>query len=316
MRNPARGDVWLVWLYAAAAVALGAWMAPWLYNAGQALAEVSSHKTTNGPLHGLAGMCQTAQFPQFYEAAMLLAAALLWFPWLEWRHHRRGTRTTSPGQPLHANLHGLWHAGAGFLLVAGLFVALDLAFGALGWGLPRELAGGPAVLALKALAGAAVLEGLFRGLALGVFLRAMRPAAALGMSALYFTLVLSVIPRPGETVADPEAAATGCEMLRLAAWRFADWRSICGHFVPLLALGGVLAYARWRTAALWLPIGLHAGWLFAQSLPRHLPAPAAPVLSGSPLQQAALPLAVLLVAGVLTHWLTPNPPADDLPART
>ena len=37
-------------------------------------------------------------------------------------------------------------------------------------------------------------------------------------------------------------------MLRLLAWRFADWRSVCGTFAPLLALGTVLAYARWRTA--------------------------------------------------------------------
>ena len=41
MRNDSRGDVIKVWLYAAASVALGAWMSPLLYNAGKALAEVS-----------------------------------------------------------------------------------------------------------------------------------------------------------------------------------------------------------------------------------------------------------------------------------
>ncbi len=74
------------------------------------------------------------------------------------------------------------------------------------------------------------------------------------------------MPQPGLDVADPEAAGTGFEMLRLLAGRFADWRCVCGHFLPLLALGGVLAYARWRTASLWLPVGLHTGWLFARAM--------------------------------------------------
>lgn len=316
MRNPARGDVWLVWLYAAAAVALGAWLAPWLYNAGMALAEVSSRKTTNEALQGLAGVCQTADFPRFYAAGLLLAGALLFFPWLEWLHLRHGAAAAVAGQPLRAHPQTLWHAGAGFLLAAGLLLVLELAVAPAGWSLPRHWDGGVAALALKAMAGAVVLEAFFRGLTLGVFLRAMRPAAALGMSALFFALVMSAMPLPGENVADPEAAGTGFEMLRLAAWRFADWRSICGHFAPLLALGGVLAYARWRTAALWLPIGLHAGWWFARTLPRHLPGGASPVLSGSLLQQAVLPLAVLLVAGVLTHRLTATPHPDAPPADT
>ncbi len=90
MRNEARGDVWKVWLYAAATVALGAWISPWLYNAGKALAEVSSNKTTNGPLEWLAGVCRTADFPRYYEAGLLLAAAVLFFPWLEWLHAMSG----------------------------------------------------------------------------------------------------------------------------------------------------------------------------------------------------------------------------------
>lgn len=329
MRNPARGDVWTVWLYAGAVVTLGAWAAPLLYNAGKALAEVSARKTTNAPLEGLAGICQKAEFPRFYEAALVLAAVILLVPWLEWLHARRGKTTVgdtrplllrlldgwrlpSQGQPLRKNPHGLWHGGAGFLLVAGLLLALNMALVAAS----RRIAVPVPPALAESLALAIVLEVLFGGLALGIFLQAMRPAAALGMSAMFFALVLCAWPLPGENVADPEAAGTGFEMLRLAVWRFADWRGICGHFAPLLALGGLLAYARWRTASLWLPCGMLAGWLFARAM-TCIPATSTvspgghhPALSGTLLQQGVISLAALFVAGVLTHFLTVHPHAD------
>jgi membrane protease YdiL (CAAX protease family) len=33
-------------------------------------------------------------------------------------------------------------------------------------------------------------------------------------------------------------------------------------FLGLLTAGGVLAYAAWKSGSLWLPIGIHAGWVF------------------------------------------------------
>lgn len=343
MRNPAGGDVWKVWLYAAASVTLGARLSNLLYNAGQALAEISSNKILNGPLTVLAGVCRTAKFPQYYEAALWLAAAALFFPWLEWLHLRRGEaapagsgswwlrqlgggREMTRGQPLRKNPRWVRQAGAGFLLAAGLLLALGMIHSPAGCGMAGGVSRGMAVTALKILAGslamAVVLEAFFRGIALGVFLQAMRPAAAVGMSAVFFALVLSTVPPPGLDVADPEAAGTGFEMLRLLAWRFADWRSVCGTVAPLLALGFVLSYARWRTASLWLPCGLHAGWFFARALPCPVTAAAAnpgghvPDLSGSAPVQGILSLVALLIAGVLTHFLTARKPDDESPART
>lgn len=321
MRNEARGDVWKVWLYAAAAVALGAWMSPLLYNAGKALAEVSSHKTTNGPLEWLAGLCRAADFPRFYEAGLLLAALVLFFPWMEWMHaKRRGMADyggpwklrlpntagmESRGQPLRNNPRGPWHGCAGFLLVVGLLLPMAAALIPAGFFTLRHPAGGMTALAVRtameSLALAVVMEVFFRGIALGIFLRAMHPAAALGMSAAFFALVLSVIPPPGLNVADPDASGTGFELLRLVGGRFADWRSICGNLVPLLALGAVLAYARWRTASLWLPIGLHAGWLFSKDMLGQLSAAAGSFPSGG-----LLPLVAIVIAGVLAHYLTAN----------
>jgi membrane protease YdiL (CAAX protease family) len=338
MRNDGRGDVLKLWLYAAGSLVLGAWIAPLLYNAGKALAEISSGKTTNGLLEWLATRCRAADFPRFYEAGLLLAAALLFLPWVEWLHTRRGpgpdadsgpwllrvpgkSRLPAAGQPLRKNLRGLWHGCAGFLLVAGLLLPMGVALAPAGLGTLRYPAGGVGTLSLSILPGAvilaAVMEVFFRGIAMGIFLRAMRPAAALGMSAAFFALVVSAFPPPGFQLPDPEAARAGFGLLGMLVARFADWAVICENFAPLLALGGVLAYARWRTASLWLPVGLHAGWLFAKRILAVLAGSAvtdpAPSI-GRLLEHGMIPLAAILLAGVLAHYLTIG--HADEPGRT
>jgi membrane protease YdiL (CAAX protease family) len=334
MRNEAHGDVLKVWLYAAASVWLGAWISPFLYNAGKALAEVSQGKTTNGPLEWLAGLCQRADFPVFFTASMVLAAALLFFPWMEWLHARRGTalasgpwglrlpegaRVSIRGQHLEKNPQGPWHLCAGFLLLAGLLLPMGIALVAAGWftlRLPTDvgLAGHLMRTVVLALALALVAEVLFRGIVMGVFLRAMRPAAALGMSAAFFALVATLAPPAGMQVADPESPGVGFELLRLLALRFADGSALLENFAPLLALGLVLAYARWRTASLWLPIGMHAGWLTAKNILNGMVADettGGTLLGTGMLQHFLLPLAAILGTGALAHYLTANPPHPD-----
>jgi len=132
------------------------------------------------------------------------------------------------------------------------------------------------------------------------------------MSAAFFALVLSVIPPAGLNVVDPDAVRTGFELLAKTALRFADWKTVCGSLVPLLVLGGVLGYARWRTASLWMPVGLHAGWLFGREMLTNLcqskwiPGNAHGIGAGAFLQQSLVPLAAILLAGVLVHRFTAN----------
>lgn len=327
MRNDSLGDVLKVWLYAAASVLLGAWISPLLYNAGKALAEVSVSKATNGPLEWLAKLCRVAEFPRFFEAGVLLAALILFFPWMEWIHARRGmaaeaggpwrlrlpdgARVSTRGQRLEKNPHGKWHLCAGFLVAAGLLLSMGIAMVPAGFLTMKHPGGALPGMALRSLAlalvMATVMEVFFRGIVMGIFLRAMRPAAALGMSAAFFALVISVMPAAGVNVSDPEAARPGFEMLRLLVMRFAEPAALLGSFIPLLALGGVLAYARWRTASLWLPVGLHAGWWFSKSLLAELNA----VPSHNWLLQGIVPLAAILIAGVLARFLSSNPPGEN-----
>ncbi len=329
MRHEARGDMFKVWLYAAASFALGALVAPTLYNAGKALAEVAGQKTTNGLVDWLALRCGAAEFADFQVAGVILAALVLFLPWMEWVHAKRGevsgtgpwkfrlpggARTTDTGQALKRNFEGPWHACSGFMVVTGLVLSLGVALVPAGYFTMRHP--GASLMPLVAstlawaLAGALLMEVAFRGVAMGIFLRAMRPAAALGMSALFFAVLLSLAPDHGALAGDPEDSAAGFRLLGVMALRFADWRYVFGSFAPLLALGAVLAFARWRTASLWLPVGLHTGWRFAKGLLAELSSPLAGnnggevFLNGTLLQQGIVPLAAIVAAGMMArHFL-------------
>ena len=45
---------------------------------------------------------------------------------------------------------------------------------------------------------------------------------------------------------------------------------VLAGFTTLLLIGVILAHARLSTRSLWLPIGLHAGWIFASGTFRQI----------------------------------------------
>lgn len=330
MRDQALSDVLKVWLYTSASILLGVWVSPFLYNAGKALAEVSSVKVTNGPIEWLANLCRAATFPQFFVASMVLSGVVLFVPFVEWLHGGRshdgapkrpwqmrlpsGAKTLDNGQRLVKNDLALRHLLRGFFVVVGLFFFLAgvlTAAGIFDWHRPQGALSVMLMWALTLAFGfAALQEFLFRGIAMGIFLRAMRPASALGMSAFLFAVVHFLTPPPGMNVPDPDASGVGFEMFRMLAAQVADPRMFLGGFVPLLTLGGVLAFARWRTASLWLPIGLHAGWIFVNSVMNAMtvttdqPGSLMWVLSGAALRQGLVPLGGILAAGWMIDYLT------------
>ena len=325
MRSEASSDVLKLWLYAVASVLVGAWVSPLVYNAAKALAEVSSAKQTNGPLEWLAGWCGATGFPGYFKASLLVSAVVLFVPFIQGlrggRSGERALRTVVGGQRLQKNPRGLRQGMTGFLLVAVLFfgIAVTLVFaGMVTWKSPGAAMPMLMVKGLGMALGLAVFqEILFRGIAMGIFLRAMRPAAALGMTAALFAWVHFLNPPPGLNVVDPDASGVGFELLWKIAARFADPAVVLGTFAPLLVLGGVLAYARWRTASLSLPIGLHAGWIFASSLLAEVtitsghPDTVQRLLSGASPGQGLVPLVGILFAGVLSTFLIRADDAAD-----
>ena len=334
-----RCDVFKILAFVVAALVLGALLAPWLYNAGKALAEIHGGRTGGGLLGWLADACRRSEFPRFYDRAVLLAALLLLVPTIHWLRmgrphgHYRDTpwsfrfpdqvTISDCGQPLRRNPRGPVEAFAGFLLATSLLLLIGYAFLGAGWFTWREASPHFLRAARQALPTAVIVavveETIFRGILLGIFLRAMRPALAISTLSFLFAFLHFLKPPPGALIANPDSALAGFELLGRVIGRFADPLPLATEFATLLAVGIVLGHARWRTASLWLPAGLHAGWVFGMLAFKALTSPAGPppghpsrFFIGLTLREGLIPAAVVAATGLLVHALTHR---ADAPAR-
>ncbi|WP_264489968.1 CPBP family intramembrane glutamic endopeptidase [Luteolibacter arcticus] len=352
MRPGQQSDVLKIFAYVAATLVLAAVISPWLYQLGKGLAEVTEDKQTNGAVRFLADAAGRADFPKFFDRALMLSALVLLFPLTAWLRLGRppGSYRDTPwslrlpdnvvvvdrGQPLRRNPQGWLQFGTGFILAAGLLLLsgwLMLQAGCFVWRDAAESTRGQpnkfpleaidwAKALKKVIPGAVVValveELLFRGVLLGIFLRAMRLAPAVASLSFLFAFVHFLQPPPFVRVPDPESSSAGFYLLGQIFSRFANPLELVSSFTVLMAVGVVLAYARVRTASLWLPIGLHFGWVVGVGM---FKAATWPVLGlpeatrwfvGPTLREGLLPLSVVMVTGILVHLMTrvPEPPAS------
>jgi membrane protease YdiL (CAAX protease family) len=303
-----------VWFYAGIVVATGAWISPIAYGAGKALGEVSSVKRTNGFLEWLGRICQEAEFSVFFLVSIIGMALLLFIPFAEWLSMNREPRGKEIGQPLVHRRRAVLEWGTGLLLAAGFFLLIGyglVATGSFVWvGPPKEplklIQGGLPWMLLVVV----IQEWLFRGVALGIFLRAFKAGAAISMTAVLFTAVVLLYPSGEMETLDPDASGVGFELLKQMVRRMTEPGFLVGNVLLLLAAGWVLGYARWRTASLWLPIGLQMGWILAnvlfQSSTKPVPRvdPLARLMAGDSLMNGFIPLAGVLVVGALVYFVT------------
>lgn len=307
-------------------------------------------KETNSLIRGLADACGRSEFPRFFDRSIMLAALVLFLPLVRWLKMGRGPlryRDTpwsfhlpedaiagNEGQPLRRNPYGWIHLAIGFFLAAGgllllgyvliwmgAFMPVDAAFSVKG--VPNLFPVQPMNLwkAARSAIGTATFvsiaeEIVFRGILLGIFLRAMRPASAIVSLSLLFAFLHYMEPKTGVKVPDPESATAGFWLLGQIAARYAEPLSLLAGFCTLTAVGIALAHARWRTASLWLPIGLHAGWIFGIFVFKDIARPVANLggvsryLIGGTMREGLLPLAVVALTGLIVHLITRNDVRD------
>jgi membrane protease YdiL (CAAX protease family) len=239
-----------VLLYLAASFAAGALVAPPIFWAGQALeAAGTTDWLAKFPFHRVLSRCIQV------SALVLLVPALRWI----------GLRRPSD---LHLSRNPLAMAD----LVAGLAFAIALVAVAAavgffaGWTEWREAVSwsGLGRILLTAAAVSCIEEVVFRGVILGLCLWTLSRSGAIALTTVFFVVVHFIRPAKTDIAADAVHWWTGFA----EAFRFTEslppGSILLFGIASLFLAGWILGAAAFATRSLWLPIGLHAGWVFGQ----------------------------------------------------
>ena len=233
--------------YFIAIVLIGALLAPILFWSAQSLAA-----------YGVFPFLAKYDFDTFFHRAVLVAAVLLLWPLLGISHVRGLSDLGLIPNPRW--IRNLW-AGALLsiipLLVCGyLFIKLHIySFRhVLVW--PRF---GKVLLA--AISVPLIEETFFRGIVLGLLLRTGRKFLPLITVSALFAVVHFL--KGSDRAPTIVTWASGFQSIAQAFSGFGDLIMVASAFATLFLIGCILADARVITNSLWLPIGLHAGWIFA-----------------------------------------------------
>jgi hypothetical protein len=231
---------------------LGALAAPPLYWAGQILI---AHRI----VPGLAAF----DFETYFHRALLIAALGLLWPLL------RSLRVGSwKDLELEKNPRAGADVVAGFLIAAVPLLCAGVVFIGLHiYSLRHAFLWAKMPQVLIAASVVPILEELlFRGFILGVLLRSFSRLNALLLTSALFSII-HFLKAPEQTSPNESVSwVSGFVSIGHSFWQFGNPLLLAAGFLTLFAIGCILADARLQTRSLWPPIGLHAGWIFANGL--------------------------------------------------
>jgi membrane protease YdiL (CAAX protease family) len=240
-------------------------------------------------------------FESFFHRALLICALAFLWPLV------RSLRLRSfRDLQLDKNRHVLRDVVAGFLLAAVPLLASTIVLVATGIfllksALPWNALGAVLVAAIVV---SLIEELFFRGLFLGILLRSLQPVVAVLITSGFFAIVhfLKAPARTNETV----TWLSGFHSIANAFAQFADPMMVLASFTTLFLIGWILADARLRTRSLFLPIGLHSGWILVAGIVGKMTKRETMILPwmGANLLIGLLPLALGLITwGLMIGWL-------------
>lgn len=244
-------------VYFAATILIGALLAPVIYWACQWIAA-----------HGSFPFLAEVDFERFFRRAIMVAALLFLWPLL------LSVRVRHIGD-LELQSNPLWTRD---LLAGFLLAAVPLLCCAAGLILTRLYLPRPAIdwLALAQVIPTAAIvpaieETFFRGLVLGLLLRTgQRSMSILATSTLYS--IVHFLKAPEQT-SEVVTWSSGFNSIAHSFSQFGDPTLLAASFTTLFLIGLIMADGRMQTRSLWLPIGLHAGWIFANGTVNRLAYP-------------------------------------------
>ncbi|MEI8233640.1 MAG: type II CAAX endopeptidase family protein [Verrucomicrobiota bacterium] len=231
--------------YLLATIVLGALLAAPLYWGGQWLAG-----------HGILTWLAETPFRKFFHRGLLLAALALLWPTARWL---RVSSVRALG--LEPNPWRWRDAVAGFtasFLMMVLLAALLMVFHVVKLRAHIDVAALGSIV-LSAVVVSILEEWLFRGAILGLLARSLPRFSALFCTSALFSVLHFLKP----DTADPQAIGwlSGFALIPGAFAQFREPWLVLGGFTTLFCVGWILGWARLQTRSLWMPIGLHTGWV-------------------------------------------------------
>jgi membrane protease YdiL (CAAX protease family) len=232
-------------VYLLATVLLGALLAPPLFWAAQWLIG-----------HGWLTFLSRFDFETFFHRALLVAAVILLWPLARSLSARsRADLEIEPNPRWRRDLLVGFICSAIPLLCCGAILLATPIFSVrniIDWGGVGKAVAAAAVVPL-------IEESFFRGLILGLLLKSGRRFLAMFLtSALYSIVHFLKAPDHTSTIV---TWTSGFNSIAHAFVQFTDPILVAAGFTTLFLIGWILADARFQTRSLWLPIGLHAGWI-------------------------------------------------------
>jgi uncharacterized protein len=240
-------DVAKLAAYFAGTILVGALLAPILFWSAQALAA-----------HGVFPFLAWYDFETFFHRALLVAAVLLLWPFLRVSHLRcMADLSLAPNSRWGRDLC----AGAVISVVPLLFCgALLIAFHV--YAIRHSFAWSRfGKMLVASITVPFIEEAFFRGIVLGVLLRAGRKYMAIFAVSVIFAAVHFL--KAPERTSDVVTWMSGFSSIAHAFDGIGDPVMVASALATLFCIGWILADARVLTRSLWLSIGLHAGWIFS-----------------------------------------------------
>jgi CAAX protease family protein len=232
--------------YFAVTILVGALLAPPLFWVSHSLAA-----------HGLFHFLAKYNFETFFHRALLIAAALLLWPFL----YISGVRSMADLGLLpnsrwgHDVFTGILFSAIPLLCCGALLIALRI------YSFRHSVALVPLGKTFAASVTVPFIEEtIFRGIVLGILIRSgWRYASIFATSAIFSVVHFLKAPSQKSIIVTWNS---GFNSIAHSFQEFGDVTMVAAAFTTLFLIGWILADARVLTRSLWLSIGLHAGWIF------------------------------------------------------